>query len=127
MLAQSGNISSYVYPVRVQIVQASHNALGKGEGRGNVFDPILGTKGFDYVYVGCRAIDPTQAQDRYPARWQSAQQLVVRTVPVGSNRPVECILTTSLRDFTYEVDKGRSCHHQACPRAPHRGLGEQND
>jgi hypothetical protein len=93
----------YVHPVKVQILEVQS---AKGSGHGNVYDPTFGIRGFDYVAGGCWNFGPSLGPDRYPARWQSDQQLVIVLHQVGySDRVEECTLHVTLRDVVYAAGK----------------------
>lgn len=106
LLFQAGGNISYVYPVRIEVVQSGKYFLGRGSGRGNIHDATFGVRGFDYVFQGCREIGTTGASERQmaPARWKSAQELVILTAAPGTPR-AECTVRGNLRDFVYILDK----------------------
>lgn len=103
-LAQAGNIS-YVYPVRVQIVQATHDRVGRGSGFGNIIDPLIGEEAFEYRYQGCRHIDATDARG-IPARWGSAVKLIVLVAPYDQVNH-ECQMFPEVhKDFIWVIRDG---------------------
>ncbi len=90
---------TYVYPVRVQILEVQHHFPMINNGRGNIYDQQLGLQGFDYTSGGCRTFQPNLRDDRYSARWSSTTELVILT----SGR--ECRMTVTRKNVVYVVSK----------------------
>jgi hypothetical protein len=123
--AAAGKVPSFVYPVRVQIVEATHDKIGRGSGHGNIYDLNLGMRGFDYVYAGCAPFEPTAGDDRYSARWSSSHRLVLAVAPVGGGSAKECTLRTTLRSYLYfETKDGRLT---TAPILPGHGVTDAPD
>ena len=116
----SASTPDYVHPVRVQILQGVHNQAGKGTGHGNVYDPTFGTKGFDYAYSGCWDFGLSIGSERYAARWQADQELLMVVHAIGSDKTQECTLHVTLRDVVYVAGKdGQLTTKPVTPARPH--------
>lgn len=106
LLAQPTGDISYVYPARVQVVEAANDSIARGSGKANVTDLLLGTRAFNYAFAGCRQVSVTGASQKemYPARWAAPGRLVILIAPYGSLL-AECELRVSLQPFSYVVGK----------------------
>jgi hypothetical protein len=97
------------------------NPARPGTGEGNVYDQTLGIEGFDFVEQGCWTFGANQGDDRYQARWQSAQELVIVLRREASPKVEECTLHATLRNYIYVREDGRITTKPIGKPGPHSG------
>jgi hypothetical protein len=102
-------VTPNVSPVEIKIIDAvtRGGAFTVEQGHGDLKDPQLGWRGFDFVAEGCRPFEISVLGTSYHGRWKEAQRLTMLTHEVGSNKTHECTMKVTVRPFIYRVKDGK--------------------